>query len=60
MGDAGALMKQGQELGTIAEGQLADLLVVECDPEQDISCLRDSNNIRAITVGGAFVKNTLN
>lgn len=55
-----ALMKQGQELGTIAEGQLADLLVVESDPEQDISCLRDSNNIRAITVGGAFVKNTLN
>ena len=54
-----ALMKQGEELGTIAEGQLADLIVVEGDPEQDIGCLRESSNIRAVMVDGILVKDAL-
>jgi imidazolonepropionase-like amidohydrolase len=54
-----ALMKQGEELGTIAAGQLADLIVVEGDPEQDIGCLRESSNIRAVMVDGILVKDVL-
>jgi imidazolonepropionase-like amidohydrolase len=43
--------------GTIAEGQLADLLVVDGDPASDISCLRD--RIVAIVRDGRFVRDGL-
>jgi imidazolonepropionase-like amidohydrolase len=43
--------------GTIAAGQLADLLVVDGDPASDISCLRD--RIVAIVRDGKFVRDQL-
>ncbi len=54
-----ALLDRGEELGTVAPGKLADLLVVEGDPLADITCLRDAGNLRAILKGGAFVKDAL-
>jgi imidazolonepropionase-like amidohydrolase len=43
--------------GTIAAGQLADLIVVDGNPATDISCLRD--RIAAIVRDGAFVRDAL-
>ena len=43
--------------GTIAAGQLADLIVVDGNPANDISCLRD--RIVAIVRDGAFVRDAL-
>src|SRR5512145_1587601 len=42
----------GPDHGTVAAGQLADLLVVDGDPASDISCLRD--RIVAIVRDGVF------
>jgi imidazolonepropionase-like amidohydrolase len=43
--------------GTIAAGQLADLIVVDGNPATDISCLRD--RIAAIVRDGVFVRDAL-
>jgi len=56
----GALLLDMQdELGTVEAGNLADLLVVDGDPLQDISCLRDADRMLAILKGGGFVKDAL-
>jgi imidazolonepropionase-like amidohydrolase len=54
-----ALLQREHELGTLEEGKLADLLVVEGDPLADITCLSDTNNLLAIMKGGGFVKDAL-
>ncbi len=51
-----ALMGRGHELGAVAQGMLADLLVVDGDPLADISLLADPANLTAIMKGGRFVK----
>ncbi|MET0287492.1 MAG: amidohydrolase family protein [Polyangiales bacterium] len=45
----------GLELGQIAEGFLADMLVVEGDPTVDITVLQQSALRRAVIKGGEFV-----
>jgi imidazolonepropionase-like amidohydrolase len=56
----GALVaRQADRLGTIEEGKLADLLVIDGDPVADITCLADPDRIRAIMKGGLFVKDEL-
>jgi imidazolonepropionase-like amidohydrolase len=52
-------MGMGDELGTIAEGKIADLLAVQGDPSKDISLLGDRDNLLAIMRDGAFLKTTL-
>ncbi len=52
-------MGLGDELGTIAEGKLADLLVVGSDPSSDISVLADTENLLCIMKNGRFVKRTI-
>jgi imidazolonepropionase-like amidohydrolase len=53
------MMMQGQ-IGCIAPGAHADLLVVEGDPLQNISLLADSGrHLRTIVRGGTVVKNEL-
>ena len=47
------------EFGTIEAGKLADLLVVDGDPLQDIGCLRDTDRLHAILKSGEFVKDAL-
>jgi imidazolonepropionase-like amidohydrolase len=52
----GELMMRGDELGQIKPGFIADLLVVDGDPLEDIAILRDRTRLRAIMRGGAFHK----
>ena len=53
------LMGLGDQLGTIAAGKLADLLVVDGDPVADISILQDTDKLLAIMKGGALIKDEL-
>ena len=46
-------------IGTVEEGKLADLLVVEGNPLEDISVLQDRNNLKIIMQGGRTFKNEL-
>jgi imidazolonepropionase-like amidohydrolase len=52
----GQIMGMGQELGQIKPGFLADLLLVDGDPTQDITILQDKNRLLAIMQGGRFHK----
>ena len=46
----------GDELGRVADGYLADLLVVDGDPSRDVTVLQDPANIVGIMKGGAWHK----
>jgi imidazolonepropionase-like amidohydrolase len=57
---AGAdLMGMGDELGSVREGKLADLLVVAGDPLTDIACLERRENVLAVLKGGEVVAGAL-
>lgn len=45
----------GLELGQVAEGFLADLLILEGDPTRDITVLQRAEQRRAVIKGGEFV-----
>ena len=49
----------GADLGTLAVGKQADLLVVDGDPLADIACLKDRDHLLAIVKGGVFYKDAL-
>jgi imidazolonepropionase-like amidohydrolase len=51
-----ALQGRLDELGTITEGKLADLLVVDGDPSKDLRVLQDRNNLKMIMKGGDLVR----
>jgi imidazolonepropionase-like amidohydrolase len=55
----GELMQRGSELGQLQPGFLADLLVVQGDPVQDVRILQDHERIEAVMIGGRFVKDTM-
>ena len=46
------IMGRGDEIGTVEEGKLADLLVVEGDVLGNIRLLEDRSNFLAVTQGG--------
>jgi imidazolonepropionase-like amidohydrolase len=52
----GQIMKMGDELGTIREGMLADLLLVDGDPLADLGILLDTKKLLAIMKDGRFCK----
>lgn len=52
----GQLMGMGSELGQIKPGYLADLLLVEGEPDKDVTVLQDRKRLRAIMKDGAFHK----
>ncbi|MDF0544430.1 amidohydrolase family protein [Sphingobium sp. H39-3-25] len=52
----GQLMGQGDELGLVRQGYLADLLLVDGDPTQDVSIMQDAARIRMIMKGGQLHK----
>jgi imidazolonepropionase-like amidohydrolase len=53
-GTGGALMDM--DIGQIRAGMLADLLLVDGDPTDDVTLLQDKANLLAIMKGGAFHK----
>ena len=52
-------MGLGDQVGVLREGMLADLLVVDGDPLQDISILRDGARLRLVMQGGVIHKEAL-
>jgi imidazolonepropionase-like amidohydrolase len=55
-GVGGELLDRPDEIGRIADGYLADILVVRGDPTRDVTLLEDSDNLLAIMQGGVFHK----
>jgi imidazolonepropionase-like amidohydrolase len=53
------VMGRAHELGSVREGYLADLLVVDGDPLSDIGVLQDATRLLAIMKGGTLVVNEL-
>jgi imidazolonepropionase-like amidohydrolase len=45
-----------KELGTIEEGKLADIVVIEGNPLDDVDILLKQENIRLVMKGGKLVK----
>ena len=56
----GQLMGLGDELGLLAPGYLADVLVVAGNPADDVAILQDPGNLRYIIQGGQFYKSPQN
>jgi imidazolonepropionase-like amidohydrolase len=52
----GQIMGMGHELGQIKTGYLADLLLVQGDPTQDVKLLQDKSRLLAIMQSGRFYK----
>jgi len=52
----GAIMGRPGELGVVREGALADLLLVDGDPLEDVGILQDRNRLSAIMKDGQFHK----
>jgi imidazolonepropionase-like amidohydrolase len=55
----GGLMMGRSDLGMVREGYVADLVVVNGDPVQDMGLLRNSDNLQMIVKDGKVHKNTL-
>jgi imidazolonepropionase-like amidohydrolase len=55
-GLGGELMGRPDELGQVKEGYLADLLLVDGDPTQNVAMLQDKQKLRAIMKDGRFYK----
>ncbi|HXB38157.1 MAG TPA: amidohydrolase family protein [Acidimicrobiales bacterium] len=53
------VMGRAHELGSVCEGYLADLLVVDGDPLSDIGVLQDAARLLAIMKGGTLVVDEL-
>ena len=47
------------DLGVVAEGAYADLLLVDGNPLEDLTAVTDPSNIRLIMKDGKVYKNTL-
>jgi len=56
---AGAMKDRGRELGTIEVGQLADLIIVDGDPTENVSVLRDLSKIHVVMKDGEFLKDLM-
>lgn len=52
----GELMGQGDQLGQLKPGYLADLILVDGDPLEDVGILQDRGRLRVIMKGGVFHK----
>lgn len=52
----GALMGRPEALGQVKAGYLADLLLVDGDPLEDVSILQDARRLNGIMKGGRFHK----
>jgi imidazolonepropionase-like amidohydrolase len=55
-GVGGELLDRPDEIGRVADGYLADILVVRGDPTEDVTLLEDADNLLAIMKDGVFHK----
>jgi imidazolonepropionase-like amidohydrolase len=55
----GAMMGRGDELGQLRAGWLADLIVVDGDPLEDIAVLQDRDRINLVMKDGQICRNDL-
>lgn len=53
------LMKSDDKFGSLEAGKLADLVVVDGDPSEDIMLLANADHVRLVMIGGEIKKNTL-
>jgi imidazolonepropionase-like amidohydrolase len=53
------ILQRAGELGVLADGAYADILVIDGNPLDDISVLEDHARIRVILRNGELIKNTL-
>ncbi|QGN33517.1 amidohydrolase family protein [Microlunatus sp. Gsoil 973] len=56
--NAAELLRLSDQLGTVAEGRLADLVITGVDPLGDIGALADPTSIGAVLQGGRLVKDS--
>jgi hypothetical protein len=49
------LPQHADDIGTLSKGKFADVLVVNGNPDEDVTLLQDSGNIGSIMKAGAFV-----
>lgn len=56
---ARAMGRHGTELGEIKEGKLADLIVVDGDPTEDVLVFRDPGNVQLVLKDGQIEKDLL-
>lgn len=54
--EGGKIMRMGNELGQIKENYLADLLLIDGNPLEDIAVLQDKEKILAVMKDGVFYK----
>lgn len=47
------------KFGSLEAGKLADLVVVDGDPSEDIMLLANADHVRLVMIGGEIKKNTL-
>ena len=52
----GELLGLGSQIGTIEAGKLADIIVVEGNPVDDIALLQDETRIMLVMQAGRWVK----
>lgn len=55
-----AIILREKELGTVEPGKLADLIVINGNPLEDISILQESEKILCVLLGGQLVKDIRN
>jgi imidazolonepropionase-like amidohydrolase len=58
-GTASETVGLSSQIGTIAQGKLADLIVVEGDPTQDITLLQKKENLVIVMKDGRFHKRSI-
>ena len=56
--NAAELLRLSDDVGTLEQGKLADLVVVDFDPLADITLLADPDNVKAVVQGGSLVKDS--
>lgn len=54
--NAAEVLDMGDSIGTVEQGKLADLIVVDGDPLEDIKILNDRERIHTVMKGGEFVR----
>jgi len=57
--NAAYLMMTDEETGSLEEGKLADIVIVDGDPLTDIDVLTDADHVKLVMLNGRIEKNTI-